>query len=78
VIFSSTEQGCESERRVGDGEQFGKPQVFVWGQGIRVSFFLGYFIFWTSKKEVTRRLKAKSFLKRNGINQLVANSNESE
>jgi hypothetical protein len=25
------------------------------GHDIRVSFFLGYFIFWTSKKEVTRR-----------------------
>jgi hypothetical protein len=50
VIFSSTEQGCEFERRVGDGEQFGQPL----GQGIRVSFFLGDFIFWTSKKEVPR------------------------
>jgi hypothetical protein len=62
VIFSSPEQGCEFERRVGDGDQFGKPQVIIWGQGIRVSFFLGYFIFWTSKKEVPRRSKAKPIL----------------
>ena len=61
VFFSSTEHGCEFERRVGDGEQFGKPL----GQGIRVSFFLGYFIFWTSKKRSASPYRAKPKLKKN-------------
>jgi len=46
VIFSSTEQGREFERRVIDGEQDGKPL----GQGIRVPFFF-VLSFWTCKKK---------------------------
>ena len=38
MIFSSTEHGCEFERHVGDGEQSGKPQGIIWGQGIRAAF----------------------------------------
>jgi len=53
VIFSSTEQGCEFERRVGDSEQFGKPQGIIWGQGIRAPCFFGYFL-WGGQQEVTR------------------------
>jgi hypothetical protein len=61
VIFSSIEHECEFERRVGDGEQFGKPQVFIWGQGIRVPFF---FVpsFWACKKKVLA-IEAKPELK---------------
>jgi len=51
VIFSSTEQGCEFERRVGDGEQFGKPQGFIWGQGIRAAFLFVPFL-WPRKEKV--------------------------
>jgi len=40
VIFSSTEHGCEFERRVGNGEWFGKPQGIIWGQGNRAPSFL--------------------------------------
>jgi hypothetical protein len=59
VIFSSTEQGYEFERRVGDGEQFGQPL----GQGIRVFFFLGTSFFGQAKKRYLA-MKAKSKLKK--------------
>jgi len=50
VIFSSTEQGREFERRVGDGKQIGETQVFIWGQDIRVPFFF-VLSFWACKKK---------------------------
>jgi len=62
VIFSSTEQGCEFERRVGGGKQFGKPQVIYLGSRHPGTLFLGYFL-WGEQQEVTRRLKAKLKLK---------------
>jgi len=58
VIFSSTEHGCEFERRVSDGEQFGQPS----GQSIWVHFF---FVpsFWACKKKVLAG-KGETVLKR--------------
>ncbi len=47
MIFSSTEHGCEFERRVSDGEQFGEPS----GQGIRAAFLFVLFL-WPRKEKV--------------------------
>ena len=50
MIFSSTEQGCEFERRVGDGGQFGKPQVLCGVKASGCLFFLGTLFFGQAKK----------------------------
>jgi len=58
VIFSSTEHGCEFERRVSDGEQSGKPQVKVSG----CLFFLGT-SFLDKQKRSTSPVKGETYLK---------------
>jgi len=40
----------------------GSPKLLFGARTSGVSFFLGYFIFWTSKKEVPRRSRAKPTL----------------
>jgi len=59
VIFSSTEQGRKFERRVGDSKQFREPQVFIWGQDIRVPFFFVLSFWACKKKEIAIKVKPK-------------------